>query len=251
MTEKNSLLDTILERGMLRVPVEFNPPPEVNGFPPEFYIDPSTGEAAGLAPIISRIIARDLGVDIEFVDMPWPEHIPALLEGKVDLLPKHVNTPERALTVEFCSGRLMEYRVTALIPADSTYSDKEELNQPDKVIAVWHGSSIREIIRREFPRASMREFQAPSREVEEGRADACLTDSVTKIFVEKHPGLKFLRKSDGRLVVFSTEYAQLGVKPGDQRFLNWLNNWHEYHEAQGTIQYWCDTYWESFMADKQ
>ena len=250
MTARKSLVDEIRERGVLRVPVEFNPPPEVDGFPPEIYIDPETNEPSGLAPIISRILAQDLGVELECVDMPWPEHIPALLEGRVDLLPKHVNTPERALTVEFCNGRLMEYRVTALVPVASAYTSKGELNQPDKVIAVWHGSSIREIIQREFPRAAMKEFQKPSKEVDEGRADACLTDSVTNIFVEKHPGLRFLRDPEGKLVVFSREYAQLGIKPGDQRFLNWLNNWHQYHEAQGTIGYWCVDYWESFMADK-
>lgn len=251
MKESRSLLDEIRTRGVLRVPVEFNPPPEVDGFPPEFYLDPKTGEPSGLAPIISRILATDLGVKLECVDMPWPEHIPALLDGRVDLLPKHVNTPERALTVEFCSGRLMEYRVTALIPVESAVTEKAELNQPDKVIAVWHGSSIREIIRREFPQAMMKEYQKPSVEVDEGRADACLTDSVTNIFVEKHPGLKFLRDNGGELVIFSREYAQLGIKPGDQRFLNWLDNWHQYHEAQGTIESWCVDYWESFMADKE
>jgi ABC-type amino acid transport substrate-binding protein len=246
-----SLLDEIRERGVLRIPVEFNPPPEVNGFPPEFYIDPKTGEPSGLAPIISRIMAKDLGAELECVDMPWPEHIPALLSGKVDLLPKHVNPPTRALTVEFSSGRLMAYRVTALIPADSTITDKEELNKEGKVISVWHGSSIREIIHREFPAATMKEFKSPSVEVQEGRADACLTDSVTKIFLDKHPGLKFLRDREGRLVIFSREYAQIAIKPGDQRFLNWINNWYQYHEAQGTIAYWCDTWWESFMADKE
>ena len=248
---KRSLLDEIRERGVLRIPVEFNPPPEVNGFPPEFYIDPKTGEPSGLAPIISGIMAKDLGVRLECVDMPWPEHIPTLLAGKVDILPKHVNTPERALTVEFSNGRLMAYRVTALIPADSTITDPKALNEKGKVIAVWHGSSIREIIKREFPLATMKEFQNPSREVDKGRADACLTDSITKIFVEKHPGLKLLRDDVGKLVVFSHEYAQIAIKPGDQRFLNWINNWYQYHQAQGTITDWCETWWESFMADKE
>lgn len=52
-------------------------------------------------------------------------------------------------------------------------------------------------------------------------------------------------------MIFSREYAQFAVKPGDQRFLNWLNNWYQYHEGQGTISYWCEDYWESFMADKE
>ena len=38
---------------------------------------------------------------------------------------------------------------------------------------------------------------------------------------------------------------------GDARFLNWLNNWLEYHHAQGTLGYWCDEWWESWMADNE
>jgi polar amino acid transport system substrate-binding protein len=245
-----SLLDEVRERGALRIPVQFSSPPE-EGPPPEFYLDPEAGEPQGIAPIIGRLMAKDLGAELECVDMPWPEHIPALLSGKVDLLPKHVNTAERALAVEFANGRLMAYRVTALIPADSTVTDKEELNREGKVISVWHGSSIREVIKREFPLATMKESRHSSLEVEEGKADACLTDSVTKIFLEKHPGLKFLRDREEKLVIFSREYAQIAIKPGDQRFLNWINNWYQYHEAQGTIGYWCDTWWESFMADRE
>ena len=249
MVEK-SLLDEIRQRAVLRIPVEFSPPPE-EGFPPEFYIDPKSGEPWGIAPIMGKLMAENLGVKLECVDMPWPEQVPALLHGEVDLLPKHVNTPERALLVEFASGRFMVYRVTALIPADSAITAKEALNQAGKVISVWHGSSIREIIRREFPLATMQEFKYPWVEVEEGRADACLTDSVTTIFTQKHPGLKFLRDKEGKLTIFSREYAQPGIKPGDRRFLNWINNWYQYHEAQGTISYWCDTWWESFMADRE
>ncbi len=250
MTEK-SLLDEIRQRGVLRIPVEFTGPPEEDGFPPEFYIDPQTGEPAGIAPMMGRLMAENLGVKLECVDLPWPEHIPALLSGKVDLLPKHCNTPERALQVEFANGRFVAFRVTALLPKDSPITKKEELNQAGKVIVTWHGSSIREIIKREFPLATMKEFAQPWLEISEGRADAWLTDAVTTIFLQKYPGLKFLRDEAGKLIIFSREYAQPAIRPGDPRFLNWLNNWYQYHEAQGAISYWCETWWESFMADRE
>ena len=97
----------------------------------------------------------------------------------------------------------------------------------------------------------MKELKKPSEEVEQGRADACLTDSVTKIFMAKHPGVKFLRDKDGKLVIFSREVVHPSIRPGDPRFLNWLNNWLEYHHAQGTLGYWCDEWWESWMADNE
>ena len=115
------------------------------------------------------------------------------------------------------------------------------------------GNGIRkslQIIKKEFPLATIKEFKFPWIEVQEGRADACLTDSVTKVFLQKHPGLKLMRDKEGKLIIFSREYAQPGIKPGEQRFLSWINNWYQYYEAQGTINYWCNTWWESFMADR-
>ena len=138
MVEKN-LLEDIRESGVLRIPVDFSPPP-TDGFPPEFYIEPKNGKEWGIAPIMGRHMAADLEVRLECVDMPSPEHMPSILSGKVDLLPKHVNTPKRALLVEFANGRFMLYRVTALIQEKELISDKEDLNQEGKIISVWYGS---------------------------------------------------------------------------------------------------------------
>src|SRR4030067_1554130 len=98
--QEDSLLYEIRRRGILRVAVDFVPPPRY-GYPPEFYIDEDTGKPSGFGCELGRLMAQDLGVEVEFVNIPWPEQIPALLAGKVDVLPKHVNTPRRALEIEF------------------------------------------------------------------------------------------------------------------------------------------------------
>lgn len=118
----------------MRIPVEFSAPLEA-GPPPGFYLDPTTREPAGIAPVLGRLVANDLDVRLEWVDMPWPEHIPALIEGKVDFLPKHVNTPERALLVQFGVGRFMVYRVTALVRAKGGIKDREQLAQEGRIIS--------------------------------------------------------------------------------------------------------------------
>lgn len=247
-SNEHSALDDVLSRGRLRIAVEFNDPPD-SGFPPEMYIDPETGKPWGIGPIIGGLIAKDLGVELECIDLPWPEHIDALLERRVDLLPKHTNTPERALRVEFANGRLTAYRVTALVQAGSALG-KEDLNQEGVVISTWHGASTTQVAREHFPKAEVREFTKPHVEVQEGRALACVNDSITHIFLEKNPGLELMREGE-QLVVLSREYVHPSIRPGDPRFLNWLNNWLEYHDAQGTLRYWCEQWWESFMADQE
>ncbi len=36
--------------------------------------------------------------------------------------------------------------------------------------------------------------------------------------------------------------------PGDTRFLNWLNNFMAYRWNDGSLKYWADTWWNSWMA---
>ncbi len=77
-----STLDLVLERGVLRVAVAYTPPPE-EGSHPEFYLDPRTSEPSGVVCELGRIMASDLGVRPEFVDIAWADHMTALLDADV------------------------------------------------------------------------------------------------------------------------------------------------------------------------
>ena len=50
---------------------------------------------------LGKVMAKDLGVRPKFVDIPWPEHMQALLSYKVDLLMSYTNTPARAIELGF------------------------------------------------------------------------------------------------------------------------------------------------------
>ena len=115
--EWESTLDEILDRGSLRVPIEFLGHPDT-GDPPEMYRHPETGEPEGVAPRVAAMIAEDLGVGLEIIEILWPDQIPALFDRRVDLLPKHTLFPRRALQLEFAIGRLMEIRITCQVQAD-------------------------------------------------------------------------------------------------------------------------------------
>ncbi len=154
------------------------------------YRNPETGEAEGVAPRIAAMIAEDLGVELEIVEMVWPDQIPALLDRRVDLLPKHTLFPQRALRLEFTTALFLD-----------------------------------------------------------GGVDAIIGDAVTKRYLELHPEPALLRESDGTLAILERSYNKVSIRPGDQRFLNWLNSWYDYRDAQGDIIELCVTWWESFMAD--
>lgn len=234
------IIGKILDSKEIRLAVEFKDP-DATGFPPEMYIDRETGRPWGIGPILFDIIAADLGVEPKYVDIPWPEHIPALQAGKVDVI-LATNTPQRGLLVGFVDGCLMANRVVCLAPADRARS-LEEIDQPGVRIACWRGSSVIDVAQARFPRAIVEGHEKPEQRVQEGRADVYVNDSITHRFLELNPGLSVIADS-----VLSKEYVHFAVRLADHDLRRWLNNWHAYYQAQGTIGRWCHDWWESFMA---
>ena len=95
--EHKSLLDEIKQRGVFKIGSTLK-------YPPQMYKD-SNGEPAGYDVELMKMRANDMKVKLEVGDMDFPGLIPALLAGKVDMLSVGlVNTPERALSIEFTDG---------------------------------------------------------------------------------------------------------------------------------------------------
>ena len=247
---QESTLDKILKRGKLRIPIEYLGAPDT-GAPPEMYRDPETNEPAGVAPRVGAMIAEDMGVELEIIEMPWPEQIPALLTGKVDLLPKHTAFPARALKLEFCLGRLMQIRLTCQVPTGEARNGLASLHREGLRIGVWHGSSCRDVAERHFPGGNIVEAANPTELLVDGKVDTIVGDAVTTRYLELNPELALLREPDGKLLILSTEYNKVSIRPGDPKLLNWLNAWYDYRDGQGDIEELCETWWESFMGDRE
>jgi polar amino acid transport system substrate-binding protein len=90
----DSALDRVLSSGVLRVGTE----PEFKPFESKN----EKGELVGFDMDLARELAKDLGVELEFVELPFPSLIPALRTGKIDLAISGMTaTEERALSVSF------------------------------------------------------------------------------------------------------------------------------------------------------
>lgn len=233
-------LEQILHKKEIRLAVEFKDP-EVTGFPPEMYLDRETGKPWGIGPILFDIIAADLGVKPTYVDIPWPDHISSLRNGEVDVI-LATNTPQRGLLVGFIDGCLMANRVVCLTPSERPMS-LDEINRSGVRIACWRGSSVIDVAKSQFPEATVIGDEKPEKLVQDGKADVYINDSITHRFLELNPGLSLIEDS-----VLSREYVHFAVRLVDNDLRRWLNNWYDYHHAQGTIGHWCDDWWESFMA---
>lgn len=228
----SSRLDQIRGRGTVRIGVRW-------AASAEQYIDPDTGEPSGIVGLLGRQLARDLGVEAEFVDLLWADHLPGLLDDRIDICMKHTNTPERALTVEFSTGRVLRYEGKIVIRREGRIRREGDLNQPETVIGCGRGDSQEGQIRELYPHAQIRYYAKTElvlAAVANGEVDACLADQSVPLFLKLNPGCTVVTHEDGSPVITSIDYSHPTVKPGDQRFLNWVNNWMEFHTVQGTIE---------------
>lgn len=229
---RQSLLDKIIKRGFIRVAATWSNTAEQ-------YIDPDTQEPMGVVGHVGRLLARDLGVRVEFIEVPWGEQIPALLEGRVDICLKHTNRPDRAFVVDFCTGRLERYEGKIVIRRDADMRSEQDLNDAGRVIAATSGSHQEMQVRERYPAAVLRTY-ANAHEgmlaVLRREADACLADASIPNFLLLHPECTVLMDQDGKPVLTSLDYAHPCIKAGDQRFLNWLNNWMDFHHVQATFE---------------
>jgi ABC-type amino acid transport substrate-binding protein len=245
--DNHNLLEEICERGILNIAVSFSPPPE-EGHTPEFYLDQKTGEPSGVVCELGKIMADDLSVRANWVNVPWPEQMDVLLDARVDLLVSYTITPERARHIEFV-GPVLPSEIVLAHRSEIMVRSVQELNQSDKRIAVWHGSSVAEVAAAQLPNAVIVEYPDPTNAVEEGLVDACVIDGVTKIFMDNHPNLRLLRDDQQQMVILAQELGYCAIRPGNPRLYNWLSNWLAYHNLKGTLEYWCGTWWKSWMAD--
>ena len=74
-TTEQGTIERIRERGTLRVGAECL-------YKGTCFLDPDTGERLGYGVDVTNILAADLGVDVEWVDMEWTALIPASRPGR-------------------------------------------------------------------------------------------------------------------------------------------------------------------------
>ncbi len=231
-TNGQSRLNTIVERGVVRIGVRWSPSAEQ-------YIDPDTGEPSGVVGLLGRQLAADLGVEAEFVDLTWADHIPALLDDRIDICMKHTNTPQRALQVEFSTGRVLNYEGKIVVRRDGPITSESDINHPDRTVSCGRGDSQEEQVRQRYPQAQIKYYlntEMALEAVDTGEADLTLGDQAVPNFLKLHPECTVLRDKTGLPIITSLDYSHPAVKPGDQRFLNWVNNWMDFHTVQGTIE---------------
>jgi len=224
-----STLNQVIKRNRLIVGME------VEFFPFE-YAD-TDGQPIGFDVDLAKIAARELGVRLEIKDMEFSGLIPALQQGKIDMIICGMSrTPERAKTVAFTQP-YFEAGLCALISNKRApeVSEIAQLNAEGRILAVKLGTTGDIVMPRLFPKAEVKRFKEETAcvmEVVSGRADAFIYDQLS---IGRHHAQN-PETTHAILKPFTYEPYAIAIKRGDFDFLNWLNIFLETIKADGRYQ---------------
>jgi len=239
-----STIETIIKRGSLRV--------GMSTFVPWAMKD-KTGKFIGFEIEIATRLAKDTGVEVEFIPTKWDGIIPALLTGKFDVIIGGMTIrPDRNLKVNFTipydySGQT----ICAHKELAAGFKQPEDFNRPEVILGARLGSTSVPAIKRIMPKAKLRLFSEEPQLYQEllnGNLHGVVASLPTPAYQAlKYPDILFAITEP-----FSRELIGFALRKGDFDTLNYFNSWIRSVEAEGWLQerhnYWFNTKeWEQFI----
>lgn len=221
-------LQEVLDRGKLVVGTGSTNPPwhyeDENGALVGFDIDMAKLLARALFGLSDEQMANpeEMSKYLEFVVEASDARIPNVTSDKVDIVCQFMTvTPARALEVEFTIPYYRE-AVALLLPADSPYNSAAELTGNAAKVAILENSFAEELVQRGVADAEVSTYDSVANSVlalDSGRVDATAIDLSTAQFKALQNPEKYKVSTDS----WSPQTYSFAVKPGDQRWLNWVN----------------------------
>jgi len=223
-----SRLQQVIDRGKLIVGTGATNPP--------WHYEDADGQLIGMDIDMAKFLARGLfqltdeqlanreewSQRLEFVVEASDARIPNLVADKIDIVCQFMTVnPLRAQQVEFTIPYYRE-AATLLLPADSPYTGTADITGHGASISALENPDTVVMVQTGVPDAEVTSFDSPANAVlalDSGRAEAAVSDLSTAQYLTKQSPEKYKVGIDSW---WPQTYA-FAVKPGDQRWLNWVN----------------------------
>lgn len=200
------------------------------------YRDPRTQKLSGIDIDLAYALAGELGVDLAFVDSSFSELINDILGERCDIAMFAIGIiPEREVYLSFTQPHLVSDVLAITTKTNRRVEQWSDLDQPGNVVAVAKGTLHEPLMKRKLKHAQIITPNTPNgreNEVLSGRADAFITDYPYT--------LRMLETTDwARLVApeetFHLTYYAWALKPGDQQWQNYLNQFMQRIKQDGRL----------------
>jgi len=212
------VIDRILQRGELVVGMSGDQPP--------LNVKTKDGKIIGLDVDLSRIMADAMGVKLKIENIPFHKLLPALQEGKIDMILSNMTmTQTRNLKVAFVgpyfiSGKALLAKVDTII----SFSGTKDIDKSDFSVAVLKGSTSHVFVKQFVPKAKhviTKSLDESLDLVIQGKVDAMVSDypfCVVSAFRYKHKGLATVKTP------INFEPIGIALPPNDPLLINWVEN---------------------------
>lgn len=230
--QAENTLDKILREKKLRVAIDVANPP--------FGVLDRSGQPDGSDVAVARQMAKDLGAEIEFVQVPSTGRIPALLAGRADVTIASISvTADRAKTVMFCNpdGALS---IVILAPKGVAIAAPADL--AGKRIGITRATLEEATVPKMAPPGTtitwFDQIGATSQALISGQVDAvAMTAFAGNTIAAGNPD----KQIEAKLTVTTAYYAPI-VRPGDFELRQWINTWLFLNTQNGTLATLYKTY---------
>lgn len=183
------------------------------------YVD-ENGEYQGYDVYFGNRLAKDLGVEVEYVPVEAASRVEYLVTAKVDvILANFTVTDERAEQVDFALP-YMKVALGVVSPDSASITDPEQLN--GKTLIVSKGTTAETYFTENYPEVKLLKFDQYSEAFNallDGRGDALSTDNTEVLaWAIENEGFSVGIESLGSLDTIAP-----AVQKGNTELLDWIN----------------------------
>ena len=230
-TDGSSALQEIKDSGKLIVGTSADYPPY------EWHlVQDGEDKIIGFDIDIAQVLADELGVELEVLDMDFDGLIPALSTGKIDMIIAGMNpTEERKQSVDFTD--IYYTQKDALVIKSEDAEDIQSENDLKKASLATQKATIQEAYLLEnFPDAALQsvpKWNTAILSLVTGKVDAVLmVETVAKQYVEQNEGLEIA----GFDVASTPNESAIAVAKDNEDFLDAVNDILDEMEDSGKIE---------------
>ena len=213
--EAESTLDKILKEKRIRVAIDVGNPP--------FGVLDKDGQPDGSDVAVARQMAKDMGAEIEFVQVPSTGRIPALLAGRADVTIASISvTTDRAKAVMYCNP---DGALSIVIFGPQSVAVKTPADLVGKRVGITRATLEEATVPKMAPQGTeivwFDEIGATIQALLSGQVDVvAMTSFAGKAVADGNPD----KKIETKLNVTTAFYAPI-VRHDDFELRQWINTW--------------------------
>jgi polar amino acid transport system substrate-binding protein len=225
MAQEKTTLDLILERGKIIVGMDMSAPP--------YAFTDENNQPTGSEYETAKLLAADLGVELEIVQTSGANRVPYIVAGRADvMMGAFAIIPDRAKSVWFSSPYATVYSMV-MAPKEMDVTDYDDLI--GKRIAVARGGYTEQVLIRNAP-----EGVEIVRFDDDPQAMAALTSGQVDAYgVGSMPGRalmdRFPDTYEEKIPMEPRLWYGFGVRRGDVDLLQYLNSFVYFHIGNGDL----------------